>query len=92
MLNNEPTGAAVIFIDLDHFKTLNDTCGHPAGDKCLERIAEIIGAIALHRGRLYRYGGDEFAVVLPNTDDAEARATAERIRRTIDAENPGEAF
>jgi len=91
LLNNEPTGAAVIFIDLDHFKALNDTCGHPSGDKCLERIAEIIGTVVLHKGRLYRYGGDEFAVILPNTDDAESRATAERIRRTIDAENPGGA-
>ncbi len=82
---------AVLFIDLDNFKAVNDTIGHDAGDKCLERAAEIIGSAAVHKGRLYRYAqGDEFMVVLPNFREAEARATAERIRNAIDAENPGD--
>jgi diguanylate cyclase (GGDEF)-like protein len=80
----------VIFIDLDNFKAVNDTMGHDAGDNCLERVAKIIGSVVLHKGRAYRYAsGDEFMVVLPNVDEAEALASAERIRRTIELENPG---
>lgn len=91
LLDTELGGIAVLFIDLDNFKTLNDTAGHPAGDKCLERIARIVGSAVLHKGRLYRYAsGDEFMVILPNVDQAEAASTAERIRRTVETENPGE--
>lgn len=80
----------VIFIDLDNFKTVNDTMGHDEGDKCLERVAQIIGSVVLHKGRAYRYAsGDEFMMVLPNVDEAEVSASAERIRRTIELENPG---
>jgi len=60
-------------------------------DKCLDPIAKIVGSAVLHKGRLYRYAsGDEFMVILPNVEEAEATATAERIRRTIEAENSGE--
>lgn len=74
---------AVLFIDLDDFKSVNDTLGHQGGDRCLERVAEIVGNIVAKRGQLYRYGGDEFTVVLPNIDSREAAATGERIRRGI---------
>jgi diguanylate cyclase (GGDEF)-like protein len=80
----------VIFIDLDNFKTVNDTMGHDAGDKCLEEVAQIIGSVVLHKGRLYRYAsGDEFMVILPNVDESEATATAERIRKAIELQNVG---
>lgn len=80
----------VIFIDLDNFKTVNDAMGHDAGDKCLEEVARIIGLVALHKGRLYRYAsGDEFMVILPNVDESEAAATAERIRKAIELQNVG---
>lgn len=80
----------VLFIDLDNFKAVNDTMGHDEGDKCLEQVAQIIGSAVLHKGRVYRYAnGDEFIVLLPNLDEAEATATAERIRRAIDLWLPG---
>ena len=90
LLTTETLSVAVVFIDLDNFKAVNDTIGHEAGDKCIEKAARIIASAALHKGRVYRYAsGDEFVVVLPNSDKAEAGATAERIRQAIDAENPG---
>jgi diguanylate cyclase (GGDEF)-like protein len=80
----------LIFVDLDNFKTVNDTMGHDAGDKCLEEGAQIIGSVVLHKGRLYRYAsGDEFMVILPNVDESEATATAERIRKAIELQNIG---
>lgn len=80
--------AAVVVIDLDNFKAVNDSLGHPEGDSCLQKVNSLIGASALLKGRTYRIGGDEFALVLPNFDEAEARATAERIRESIDRANP----
>ena len=85
-----PGQIGVIFIDQDNFKTVNDTKGHDAGDKCLEEVARIIGSVVLHKGRLYRYAsGDEFMVVLPNVNESEAAATAERIRKAIELQNVG---
>ena len=82
----------LLFIDLDNFKSVNDRMGHDEGDRCLEQVAQIISAAVLHKGRPYRYAsGDEFMVVLPNVEEAEAVATAERIRRSLDEENPGGA-
>ena len=81
---------ALVFIDLDNFKAVNDALNHDEGDRCLETVAHIIGSAIAHKGRPYRYAeGDEFMAVLPNFDEAEAVATAERIRKTIDADNPG---
>src|ERR1700733_6486640 len=79
---------AVVFIDLDGFKPVNDTLGHDEGDKCLVRILEIIGVAISGKGRLYRPGGDEFVVTLPNFSRHEAAATAERIRAAIETGNP----
>jgi diguanylate cyclase (GGDEF)-like protein len=85
-----PGQIGVIFIDLDNFKTVNDTLGHNAGDKCIEQAAQVIGSVVLHKGRLYRYAsGDEFMVVLPNVDESEAAATAERIRKAVELQNIG---
>jgi len=81
---------AVLFLDLDNFKAVNDTISHEEGDRCLEKVAHIIGSAIVEKGRPYRYAkGDEFMAVLPNFDETEATATAERIRSAIDAENPG---
>jgi diguanylate cyclase (GGDEF)-like protein len=74
---------AVLVIDLDHFKEVNDTFGHLQGDVCLESIIEVIGNILARRGTLYRWGGDEFAIFLPSVSTQEASATAERVRREI---------
>jgi diguanylate cyclase (GGDEF)-like protein len=75
--------ASVIFIDLDGFKQVNDNHGHSEGDKCLVEVAATIGNILLGNGRLYRVGGDEFCVFLPNFSTSEAAATAERVRAAV---------
>jgi diguanylate cyclase (GGDEF)-like protein len=80
---------AILFIDLDNFKSVNDRQGHLAGDKCLEGVATAICAAVLEKGRVYRYGGDEFAIVLRNFTIDEAVATAERIREAIDSSSEG---
>jgi diguanylate cyclase (GGDEF)-like protein len=80
---------SVLVIDLDKFKEVNDTKGHLEGDACLERVVEVLGNVIAQKGMLYRWGGDEFAVVLPNFDRAEAEATAERIRSSVVRGQPG---
>ena len=80
---------AVIVVDLDNFKTVNDTKGHTQGDACLERIVRTIGNILGRKGTLYRWGGDEFAVILPDFSTDEGHSTAERIRRAIEEAKPG---
>jgi diguanylate cyclase (GGDEF)-like protein len=73
----------LVMLDLDHFKLLNDTFGHQGGDKVLIETAQAIIDL-LRMGDLFgRYGGEEFAVILPNTDLAGGEEVAERIRKTI---------
>ncbi len=77
---------AVVLLDIDHFKAYNDALGHPAGDDALRQVAN-----ALHKGRrtsadrVFRYGGEEFLLFLPQTPLDEAVALAERLRRRIEA-------
>jgi len=74
---------ALVMLDLDQFKLLNDTYGHQGGDKVLIDTAKIINE-HVRMGDLFgRYGGEEFAVILPNTDLAGAKEVAERIRQII---------
>jgi diguanylate cyclase (GGDEF)-like protein len=76
-------GLALIMFDLDHFKLLNDTYGHLGGDKVLIETAKVISSL-LRLGDLFgRYGGEEFAIILPNTDKTGALDVAERIRIAI---------
>jgi diguanylate cyclase (GGDEF)-like protein len=79
---------AVAFIDLDHFKQVNDQLSHAQGDACLVKVVRTISDVLRHRGKLYRVGGDEFCAMLPNFCVDEASATAERIRKSIDALKP----
>jgi diguanylate cyclase (GGDEF)-like protein len=74
---------AVLFIDLDHFKKLNDTHGHAAGDACLRGIVGPIRKQLRGTDHLGRWGGEEFLVVLPGAGAKMAVAIAERIRRTL---------
>lgn len=77
---------ALVLIDVDHFKRYNDRHGHPAGDACLRRIAELLAGCARRADELVaRYGGEEFVVLLPHTGGEDARVQAERCRATIDA-------
>ena len=81
-------GIALLVIDLDHFKSVNDTKGHQEGDACLERVVKAIGSVLGRKGVLYRWGGDEFAVSLPDFSTQEAHATAERIRCAVEQSKP----
>jgi len=75
---------AVIMVDIDHFKEYNDRNGHLAGDKVLKSVAEILGSNLRDTDTVARYGGDEFALILPCVDAAEAFQVAERIRKTVE--------
>ncbi len=72
---------AVLMIDADHFKAVNDRHGHPVGDRVLRMIADTVRATLRESDVAGRYGGEEFAVVLPHTNLEGARQVAERIRR-----------
>jgi two-component system cell cycle response regulator len=74
---------SMILTDIDHFKKINDTYGHPTGDQVLKRVAAILKASARKIDIVARYGGEEFAIVLEGTDRAGARMLAERIREEI---------
>ncbi len=76
---------AVLMMDLDSFKAYNDRHGHPAGDALLHRAATAIYGAARSDDRVYRYGGDEFAIILPHTGVTEAARVANRIRRAVSA-------
>lgn len=79
---------AVLMMDLDRFKTYNDTLGHPAGDELLARVARAIEAAVRSSDHVYRYGGDEFSVILPESGRIGAEEVAERIRTSIEALSP----
>jgi diguanylate cyclase (GGDEF)-like protein len=75
---------AVLLLDIDHFKRLNDTFGHPAGDAALKHTARVLEAHLRQGDEAARYGGEEFAVILPGADAAGAAPLAERVRAAIE--------
>lgn len=74
---------SLILFDIDHFKSFNDTYGHPIGDAVLREISKLAADAVRNVDTLCRYGGEEFVVVLPETDASSALAVAERIRKNI---------
>jgi diguanylate cyclase (GGDEF)-like protein len=76
---------SVVMIDIDHFKTFNDTYGHPAGDSCLVSVASALSEVVRRAAdTLARYGGEEFVALLPETDRTGAAAIAERMRIAVE--------
>lgn len=75
--------ALLLMLDIDHFKNVNDSHGHPAGDIVLQSIARTLAACVRPMDTLARYGGEEFAVVLPACQAAFGKAVAERIRAAV---------
>ena len=78
-----PGGVAMAMVDVDHFKRYNDAHGHQAGDVALQLVAQTMQANVRHGDVVYRYGGEEFAVLLPGADDHEAAEVAERLRLAV---------
>lgn len=73
----------LILCDLDHFKKVNDTYGHVIGDHILKATAKELVRATRNSDAVFRFGGEEFAILLPHTEEAEARKVAERIRQYI---------
>jgi len=76
--------ALLLLIDLDRFKAINDQYGHPAGDQALRAVAEVLARHMRPMDTAARYGGDEFAVILPNCRPGNGRLIAERIREQVE--------
>lgn len=77
---------SLMMMDIDHFKNYNDTFGHLEGDKVLVRIAKIISDGLRTIDSAYRYGGEEFSAILPETRGEEAQKVAQRLRAAVEAE------
>jgi diguanylate cyclase (GGDEF)-like protein len=78
----------LLMIDVDHFKVFNDQHGHLAGDECLRKVAAAIDRAVVRPGDLAcRYGGDEFAVIMPDTDEVGVERIAETMRANVAATN-----
>jgi two-component system cell cycle response regulator len=82
-INSEGVGAALLLFDIDHFKGVNDTYGHPTGDEVLRQIARRAQDSVRSDDLVARLGGEEFAVVMPETDLAIASAVATRLRLAV---------
>jgi diguanylate cyclase (GGDEF)-like protein/excisionase family DNA binding protein len=74
---------SLVMLDLDRFKPVNDGMGHQAGDLLLRQVADAIVAASRDSDQAFRYGGDEFAVLLPRTDDTQVGVIAERVRAAV---------
>lgn len=84
-LQREGGTLSVLFADMDRFKQVNDSYGHATGDRVLEQFGQILSASVRDYDIAARFGGDEFVLVLPGADAAQARQVAERIQRSIEA-------
>ncbi|MGB0619139.1 MAG: diguanylate cyclase [Myxococcota bacterium] len=76
---------SVILLDIDHFKSYNDALGHVQGDEAIREIAELLHDSVRTSDTVYRYGGEEFLIAMPETDHESALAVAQRIRQETEA-------
>ncbi len=86
---DEPGALALMVLDLDGFKALNDDHGHLAGDDSLRRFARVLLKHLRDSDQLFRYGGDEFVVILPDANEQAAREIAQRLEERVAAEGSG---
>jgi diguanylate cyclase (GGDEF)-like protein len=80
-------GVAVLFLDIDHFKLINDRHGHETGDRVLQQLSARLRGIIRETDLLFRWGGEEFVILMPHTGPGEGPALAERVRAAV-AERP----
>ncbi len=85
--NRKGTPFALLLADVDHFKRINDTHGHQAGDRVVELLGETLKHLTRDRDHVARFGGDEFAMVLVGVDSVNARRAAARIRAAVERTN-----
>ncbi|MDX9710517.1 MAG: diguanylate cyclase [Trichloromonas sp.] len=90
--NRSRTPLALLMIDIDHFKRVNDSIGHQGGDGILKIVAETLRVSVRSYDTLCRFGGEEFAIIMPDTSASQAASVAERIRREIAAINARETY
>lgn len=84
LASGQPHGLAVLMLDVDHFKTINDQWGHQVGDAALTLIAQTLRGRVRVFDSIARYGGEEFVVVMPGTGELDALSAAERLRGAIE--------
>jgi diguanylate cyclase (GGDEF)-like protein len=82
--NRHGLAMSFMMLDVDHFKSYNDTFGHPAGDEALKMVGDVIRNTLRSADVAARFGGEEFSILLPQTTGEEAAAIAERIRHNIE--------
>lgn len=76
-------GAGLVLFDIDHFKGINDACGHEAGDEVLREVVRRTVSVVRPADRLYRFGGEEFVLLTSTETEAETRAVAEKVRQAV---------
>jgi diguanylate cyclase (GGDEF)-like protein len=84
-------GVSILLLDIDHFKNFNDTLGHRAGDAVLAHAAAVLAGALRAEDSIGRWGGEEFLIVLPGTDEQGALRATERLRTALAADQPEEA-
>ncbi|WP_019562216.1 GGDEF domain-containing protein [Caldimonas manganoxidans] len=86
LIDRKGLPASLLMMDLDHFKHINDTYGHPAGDEVLRHFARLCGQVFRASDLVARWGGEEFIALLPRTTLGEACCVAERLRQALAAQ------
>jgi diguanylate cyclase (GGDEF)-like protein len=86
--SRKPAPATILLIDIDHFKRINDRLGHASGDEVLKKIVSLIQQHTRRTDQLFRLGGEEFLLLLPDTDEAETLVVAENLRRLVETASP----